>query len=164
MLQCGQLFLYGIHGVCQIVDVEVRVIDRKKIEYYVLEPVSHPSARFYVPVHNQVALSKLHPLLSKEELCALISSCDANRDSWIPDEGQRKNRYRELINGSDRAALLAMVRSVWVQKDLQLTSGKKFHQCDENFLRDAQKVLGSELSLVLGIAFDKVFEYIQNNT
>jgi hypothetical protein len=33
--------------------------------------------------------------------------------------------------------------------------------CDENFLRDAEKLLSTEFSLVLGIGQNEVGEYIQ---
>ena len=151
MLQVGSQVVYGIHGVCNIVDVEVRRVDRKKVEYFVLSPNEHPSARFYVPTQNQVALSKLRPLLTADELDALLSSENAHKDCWVVDENQRKQRYRELINGGDRAALISMVRSLHKHKENQLAAGRKFHLCDENFLRDAQKLLASEFSLILGI-------------
>jgi CarD family transcriptional regulator len=57
--QLGDGVVYGIHGVCRIVDVESRRVDRKTVEYYVLSPCAQPDARFYVPVHNQAALAKM---------------------------------------------------------------------------------------------------------
>ena len=161
MLQVGSQIVYGIHGVCSIIDVEERKVDRKKVEYFVLEPREQPGARFYVPVHNTAALSKLRPLLTPEELEALLASEDAHRDYWIADENQRKQQYRELINGGDRAMLISMIRSLNQHKENQLAAGRKFHLCDENFLRDAQKLLRSEFSLVLGIPQAEVSDYIQ---
>mgnify|MGYP002517196277 CR=1 FL=1 len=35
-----------------------------------------------------------------------------------------------------------------------------FHLCDENFLRDAQRLLSVEFALVLGIAPEQVGEYV----
>jgi len=161
VLQVGTQVVYGIHGVCSIVDVEIRTVDRKKVEYFVLSPNEQPSARFYVPTHNQVALSKLRPLLTEEELEALLSSEDAHKDCWVVDENQRKQKYRELINSGDRAALISMIRSLHKHKESQLAAGRKFHLCDENFLRDAQKLLASEFSLVLGIPQSDVGAYIE---
>lgn len=160
MLQVGAQVVYGIHGVCSIVDVEVRTVDRKKVEYFVLEPLEQPVARFYVPTQNKLALSKLRPLLTREELEELLDSEAAHRDCWITDENQRKQKYRELINSGDRAALISMIRSLYLHKQMQLSAGRKFHLCDENFLRDAQKLLSSEFSLVLGISQAEVAEYI----
>lgn len=161
MLQEGTQVVYGIHGVCTIVDVETKSVDRKKVEYFVLEPKEQPGARYYVPTHNPAALAKLRPLLSAEELETLLASESTRRISWIADENLRKQKYRELINSADRAALISMIRALYRHKQEQLEAGRKFHQCDENFLRDAQKLLCSEFSLVLGIPQSEVSGYIE---
>ena len=161
MLLVGSQVVYGIHGVCSIIEVEVRRIDRKNVEYFVLEPKDQPGARFYVPVHNQVACAKLRPLLTKEELEALILSDATHQDCWVADENHRKQKYRELINSADRAALISMIRALNQHKEDQLAAGRKFHLCDENFLRDAKKILTSEFSLVLGLSPAEVNAYIE---
>ncbi len=161
MLQIGSQVVYGIHGVCTIIEVEARRVDRKKVEYFVLEPNDQPGARFYVPTQNQVALSKLRPLLTKEALDDLLDSEDTHRDCWISEENLRKQKYRELINGGDRAALISMIRALQLHKESQLAAGRKFHLCDENFLRDAEKLLRSEFSHVLGMSQAEVSTYIK---
>lgn len=161
MLQEGTQVVYGIHGVCTIVDVETKSVNRKKVEYFVLEPKEQPGARYYVPTHNPAALAKLRPLLSAEELETLLASESTRRISWIADENLRKQKYRELINSADRAALISMIRALYRHRQEQLEAGRKFHQCDENFLRDAQKLLCSEFSLVLGIPQSEVSGYIE---
>lgn len=161
VLQIGSQVVYGIHGVCCIIDTEVRRIDRKNVEYFVLEPKEQPGSRFYVPAHNPSALSKLRPVLNREELDALLASEETHRDCWIADENQRKQKYRELINHADRGALISMIRALNQHKENQISAGRKFHLCDENFLRDAQKVLCSEFSMVLGIPQSEVAAYIE---
>ena len=161
MLQVGTQVVYGIHGVCSIINVEVKKVDRKNVEYFVLEPNEQPGARFYVPTQNQAALAKLRPLLTQEELEVLLTSQDTRQPCWIADENQRKQRYRELINSGDRAALISMIRSLYKHKKTQFEAGRKFHLCDENFLRDAQKLLNSEFALVLGIPQTEVGTYIE---
>ena len=163
MLAEGQLVIYGIHGVCRITGVETRTVDRKRADYYVLSPLDQAGACFYIPTHNQIAVSKLRPLLTRQELETLIRSPEANQNTWIADENQRKMRYRELIGSGDRAALMCMVRTLLKHKDDQLAAGRKFHLCDENFLRDAQKLLSAEFSLVLQIPVDQVGAYLQQH-
>lgn len=160
MYNIGDRVVYGIHGVCQILCQEERTVDRKKVLYLVLEPLEQAGARFYIPAHNQAALSKLRPVLSRQELDALLASEAVRRDHWVEDENQRKQRYRELINSGDRAALICMVGSLYRHKEAQTAAGRKFHLCDENFLRDAEKLLNSEFSLVLHIPADQVQAYI----
>ncbi len=161
MYQIGDQVVYGIHGVCAVAAVEQRTVDRKKVEYFALEPVDQPGTRYYVPTGNQAALAKLKPVLSRQELEALLVSDAVRQDVWITDEGQRKLYYRELINSGDRGKLLAMVGSLYRHKASQAAMGRKFHLCDENFLRDAQKLLNSEFALVLGMDPLQVGEYLR---
>ncbi len=160
MFAIGELVMYGIHGVCQITDTETRTVDRKRLSYLVLEPRDNSGARFLVPTHNEAALAKLRPVISRAELEALLSSEEVRRDVWIPDENARKLRYRELITSGDRTALLQMVFSLHAHKKTAQAAGRKFHLCDENFLRDAQRLLSAEFSLVLGIAPNEVGAYV----
>ena len=160
MHQIGDRVVYGIHGVCTIIGTEERVIDRKRVEYFVLSPIEQQESRYYIPTRNQAAVSKLRKVMSKEELEALLHSDYANRDMWIADENARKQCYRELINSGDRAALISMAHTLHRHKEAQLAAGKKFHLCDENFLKDAEKLLSSEFSLVLGIPKESVGNYI----
>lgn len=161
VFKVGDLVIYGVHGVCRILEPEIKRIDRKNISYYVLEPVDQLGARFYVPSHNEAAVSKLRQLLSEEELYALLRKQETMPDCWISDENQRKQKYKELINSGDRAALLLMVRTLHNQKQEQIAAGKRMHLCDENFMRDAEKLLNSEFALVLRISPGQVFEYIK---
>ncbi len=162
MLQEGNYVVYGIHGVCEILGREVRMVNKNKVEYYVLKPIKQPDARYYVPTQNPAAVAKLKSVLTKDQLDDLLSSPVVTDDIWILDENLRKQRYRELINSGDRAALISMVKSLHIHKDTQLAQCRKFHQCDENFLQDAEKLLSSEFALVLDIALEEVGDYIQS--
>ncbi len=160
MYSLGDYVVYGSHGVCRILELEERVVDRKKLQYYVLEPVEQVGARYLIPVHNEVAVGKLRPVLSREELDALICSEDVRADAWIPDENLRKQTYRDLIGSGDRAAMIRMIGSLYRHKEEQAAAGRKFHMCDDNFLRDAQKLLSSEFAHVLGIEPNAVGDYV----
>lgn len=160
MFRVGDQIIYGIHGVCRIIGIEIKNVDRKKVEYFVLEPVQQPGSRYYVPVGNQTALNKMKPVLTAQQLQQLLDSPEAKFDCWIADENLRKQRYREVIGSGDRAALISMVRTLHKHKQIQLAAGRKFHLSDENFLRDAEKMLNEEFSLVLNIPVGAVADYI----
>ena len=159
----GDRVLYGIHGICEVRELETKTVDRKKVEYYVLVPLEQPAARFYVPTQNQAAVSKLRKLMTAEELKSLLETESVREDEWIQDENKRKLYYRSLINSGDRSALLRMIRTLHNHKQRQAAAGRKFHLCDENFLRDAEKLLTAEFSMVLGIAPSEVADYIREN-
>ena len=141
-------------------DLEEKKIDRKTICYFVLEPIDQPGSRYYVPSENQAALSKLRPLSTKEELQSLLTSPLAE-NVWIPDENRRKQYYRELVSSVNLKAMIDMIRCLRLHRRQQMEQGRKFHQCDENFLRDAQRTLSTEISMVMEIPDDQVDTYLE---
>ena len=159
--QVGQKVIYGIHGVCCITAVEVKCSGKEKKEFYCLEPVEQPGAVFYVPTANPAAVAKLRPILTVTEFEELITTQKERKVIWIEDENQRKQRYRELISQNDRGELISMVSALYRHKRQQEECGRKFHICDENFLRDATRLISSEFSLVLGISPSEVADYMK---
>ena len=160
MYQTGQQVLYGIHGVCSITGTETRRFGKKKSDYYVLQPVNQPDSRYYIPVGNPAALSKLRPLMTRQEMLELLHSDQVRRNVWIPDENQRKLRYREMITQGDRAEILSMIYCLHRHKKEQQRLGRKFHQCDEGFLKDAEKLMNAEFSHILGLEPGQVAPFI----
>ncbi len=160
--QCEDLVVYGIHGVCRIVAIETKTVDRKTVEYYVLQPCSQTEAIYYVPVHNQAAVAKMRKMLTAAELNALLDSDEIQADCWIAEENLRKERYRKLIARADCAELIGMIRSLHLHKQRQLEAGKKFHICDDNFLKDAQRLISAEVSQILQIEPNQVEAYIRS--
>ena len=162
MYQVGEKVVYGIHGVCMVVDQEERMLDRKRATYLVLEPVGQDGSRYLVPTHNAAAMAKLRRMLSKEELEKMLDSREVHEDSWIRDENQRKQTYRELISSGDRVRLMQMVRTLYRHRAAQNAVGRKCHLCDENFLRDAEKLLTGEISMVMELDTDAAKQYIRS--
>ena len=161
MYQIGDWVLYGIHGVCHVIGTEKRLVNRKRTQYLVLEPLSQTESRFYLPTENPAAMSKLQPVLSRDDLAALICSEEVRQDVWIAEENLRKQRYRDLIGSGDRIGLLKMISSLYRYKAAQLSAGRKFHQSDDNFLRDAEKLLASEIALVMELTPEAARDYLR---
>jgi len=163
MYQAGDSVVYGMHGVCDVTDLEEKVIDGKRISYLVLEPVGHPGSRYLVPAHNPAAVGKLRKMLSQAELQALLQSENIRQDCWIRDENLRKQTYRELIAGGDPEKLTAMVYTLYQHKKQQAALGRKVHLCDDNFLRDAEKLLTGEVSVVMELEPEQARQYIRSS-
>ena len=161
MYQTGDWVVYGIHGVCRVIGTEKQLIKRKRTQYLVLEPRAQTESRFYLPVENPTAMAKLKAVLPKEELTALISSEEVRQDVWIQEENQRKQHYRDLISSGDRVSLMKMVSTLYRYRASQTAAGRKFHQADENFLRDAEKLLASEIALVLELSAEDARNYLR---
>ena len=163
MFQTGDKVIYGSHGVCLVTEQEERVVDRKRMTYLVLEPVNQTGARFLVPAHNENAMAKVKHLLSGQELEALLTSDEVRADGWIQDENRRKQTYRELISSGDRARLMCMVRTLYRHRAAQTAMGRKCHLSDENFLRDAERLLSSEISEILTLSPEQSKQYLREH-
>lgn len=157
----GDRVLYGSHGVCQVVTLEERKVDRKMVTYLVLEPEGQASARFLIPTHSEKAMAKVSPVLTPESLEALLQSSEIRESLWETAENLRKNLFRDVLSGGDRVKLLQMLHTLYHHRAARLAEGKKFHQSDENFLRDGEKLISSEISWVLNMDATQAREYLR---
>lgn len=161
MFDSGEFVVYGVHGVCKVVGREKQLVNRKRTEYLVLEPLGKTESRYFLPTANETAMNKLQRVLGAAELSAMLQSDEIHRGEWIADENTRKQYYRELISSGDRASLMKMVSALYRYRDSQIAAGKKFHLCDDNFLRDAEKLLCSEICLVLEKTPEEARDFIR---
>ena len=161
MYRVGDQVIYGIHGVCRIIDEDCRTVDRKQMNYLVLEPEGQPGSRYLVPTHNAAAMAKLRKILTSEEMEALILSDTVRDADWIRDDNQRKQIYRDLVSGGDRVSIMRMVHLLYTHKAEQSAAGRKVHQCDDNFLRDAEKLLSGEIAIAMGMTHDEARTYLR---
>ena len=151
MYQIGEKVMYGVHGVCLVAAQEVKQLDRKSVSYLVLEPIGKNHTRYLIPAQNPAALAKLRRMLSREELYDMLESQEVKRGLWVEQENQRKQRYRELISGTDTLALMQAICAAYRHREAQAAARRKLHLCDENFLRDAEKILVEEMTQVLNL-------------
>lgn len=160
MFQIDQLVVYGIQGVCKIVSTEMKKVDRKNVEYFVLESVQQPGSRYYIPTQNQTALSKLRPVITRQELDRYLKEPIDFCQDIFADENSRKLKYREWIASSRFHILFSATRAVLRYRNMQLLMGRKLHLCDESFLKDAEKILCGEISAVLSVSLSDARNYL----
>ena len=92
-----------------------------------------------------------------------MESMEIRQGCWIREENLRKQHYRNLLASGDRTLLLQMLAAVYQHRDEQDAAGKKFHQCDDNFMRDAEKLLCSEISLVMEMEVTQARDYLRTH-
>lgn len=161
MYEVGDRMVYGMHGVCQVAAREERKVDKKRQLYLVLEPVGQEGSQYMIPTGNAAAMAKLRPLLTKEEMEQLLCSPQVHTSSWIQDENQRKQRYREIMGSGDRQQMMQMVYTLYRHREAQAAMGKKCHVSDEFFLRDAEKLLIGEMTVVLDMDQEQAKHHLQ---
>jgi len=156
----GQAVIYGGHGVCTVVEIEEKTVDHKQVSYYSLEPQTMPGTRFYIPVHNALAVSKMRLPLSVNSLQEMLRTCQPDMDLWIVSENARKLHYKELLSNCEPDKMLQTVRLLRLHREAQYAAGRKFHVCDANFLKSAETLLSAEIAFILGVDKEEAFKLI----
>ena len=70
----GDYISYGGHGVCRIADVRSMDFGSGEQEYLVIEPIASGGATIYLPSANKTVQTRMRPVLTREEIDAIISS------------------------------------------------------------------------------------------
>jgi len=167
MFQVNDVVVYSSQGVCEIVSIDERKIGEETKQYFVLKPKNDTGATFYVPTWNEKARAKMRRVMTKKEIDALIDSMPNQKPAWIANENDRKEAFRRILAGGDRAAIIAMAQALFSHKKEREAEGKRLHMSDEHFLKDAEQILYNEWQYVLHV--DKagllayIFERIQQN-
>ncbi len=164
MYNVGERVVYGLGGVMEVVDLRVIVLGDTAREYYVLREMgSYSSSETLIPVDNAELTAQMRPLLTPDELVTAIKTAKASPDAeWISDNRARAEHFKSVILSGDRVALMLMIRSIVEAGKRRATEGKKNFLSDENAMKKAEKLLFSEISVVMGIAVADVPAFIES--
>ncbi len=157
---CDKVF-YGAHGVCEILEIKSCSIAGEVKEYYILKPVYQPHSTLYVPVTNQALTSKMHPLLSREEIEELINTMPQEETLWLEDDTLRKETYNKILAGGERKKIVQIIKTLYLEQSIRHSLGKRLRQSDEQILGRAEDLLYHEFALVLNISPDQVLPLLQ---
>ncbi len=156
----GDTILYGTNGVCKITDITEEKFNYETHKYYVLKPVFDENATVYIPFDNEKLISKMKRIISEEEINELIKSLKGKEIEWIDNENKRKEKFKNIIYNGDREELMILIRTIYLHQEDLVKNGKKLHIMDERFLKDAEKLIYDEFSLVLNINREDVVPFI----
>ena len=154
--------LYGIDGICQVTRVTTKIIDGNPEEYYVLHPVGQETTTIYVPMANEALVSRMHRLLSVDEVLELIRSIPEEETIWIENDLIRRITYGQILLGDDRRELLRLIKTLFLRAQSLKHGKRKMHAADEKIMKEAEKRLYDEFAHVLQIEPDQVLPFIMN--
>ncbi len=167
MFKVNDTIMYGTQGICKIVEITEKDFMGTKKEYYVLKPINDAGATLFAPVNNEKIESKMRRILSKEEIYELIETMPYEEANWIDNENERKEKYKRIIAGGDRAELIKMIKALYFQKKKRESDGKHLYLSDERFFKEAERILYDEFQYVLKIRKEDlmsfIFERIENS-
>lgn len=165
MRETGERVIYGSNGVMEIVDIREETVGDITRKYYVLRDLNSTQvSHIFVPTDNEKLVSAMRPLLTKEEAMDMIKRIKTIPEAeWKNDNRIRSEKFRKVIESGDRDSVIAVIKAVYENGIKRQEEGKKNYLADENIMRKAEKVIYSELSIVLGIPENEVADFIVKN-
>ena len=159
----GEYVKYSTNGVCLVEDINSTDFNphAKGTIYYILRPISANSTTIFVPTDNELLVSKMRRILSKEEIDSAILSIYKDKIEWIDDKKERVNCFNEILKGDDPVQLLRMAGCIYVKREELVAKGKKLLSADASIFEQTEKLIENEFSFVLQIMPEKVSEYIK---
>ena len=162
MFEKDQLIMCGGHGVCRVVSITDNPVDRrdKVRKYYVLEPLFEKASTIYTPVDNDKVI--MRRVMTKEEAEELTKRVTEIDTVWSQEETNREQMYKEALRTYDCRSLVQVIKTLYIRKQNRIQEGKKVLSSDEQYLRKAEELLYSEMSVALSIPREEVETYIKD--
>ena len=164
MYKIGENLVYASNGVMYVVDIRDEQIGDTSRSYYVLRSAFGKSESLvFVPTDNDRLTSLMHPILTREEAEKFLSlPIDLSLIEWNENSRARTEYFKRVIESGERIRILAMIRAIFESGLRREAQGKKNFLSDETVKQRAEKLLSSELSIVLSISEDEALALIKN--
>ena len=154
MFEVNDIVLYNRTEVCRIQEIREMVCLGERSNFYVLKPVyddSQANSTVYVPVDADE--SRIRRAFSVEELRAMLED-RSRKVPWFDAPLIRKKEYTDLLNRSQPAELIALIRTVSARRTEQPRAGRKFSEADEKYLAAAEKKLYPLFKYILDVEWE----------
>lgn len=159
MYQKGDYISYSGHGVCRISDI--RAMDfgtgSGAQDYYVVEPIAAGNATIYLPRGNPKVLSRMRPVLTKEEIDAIIFSVRDDQIPWTNDRKVRIAQFQQILSRRDTRELLMLASCLHKRK-----TEKGLPTGELEMLHKAEGMIEQEFSFALNLHREEIGKYIRD--
>ena len=158
MFQTGDYVLHGSDGICTVLGLCASPMGDGGT-YYLLEPVEGPrGSRIYTPTEN--GRVKMRRIMTRAEADALIDRIPSITALEIPVEKHRKETYRNAMLTCDPVEYVRIIKTVYRRRESLANTKRRLSESDTTYDRSAKQCLYRELSLSLGVAYEKVEEFL----
>lgn len=162
MFKVNDYIMYGLTGVCQVVDItKESFIDNLQKEYYVLKYIYDNDTIIKIPTDNEKI--PMRKLLSKEDMATLINSMPNSETIWIDNDRKRNEEFKSILKTGDIENLVKLIRSIYLDKEHKQSIGKKLYKVDDEIMQTAERLLNEEFATILNISPDEVATYISTH-
>ncbi len=157
--EIGKLVMYGTSGVCKIEGTEKRCFDGKnENEYWKLIPIASENSVYYIPM--ETLSEKVRALATKDEIEQFIIKMPDIHPLEVSDVHRRREVFSGILKGGDYSELISLIKMLYAEQKQRAQSGKKLSMADEKFMRDAEKIMFQEFSVVLDLNIEQVKNHI----
>jgi len=163
MFDINETVHYGMDGVCQITGIVQKKIDGRECRFYELHPYFRKNTVVFLPLDNEKLLSRVRPVLEKEEILSAIHDIRHTKCIWIDQENARKEAYQLILKSGDHRQLVSLIKTLYERRSALHENGKKMRVADSACLKEAERLLHEEFAYVLGIAPENVPAFIEEN-
>lgn len=153
----GDYISYSGHGVCRIADVRGMDFGSGEQEYLVIEPIASGSATIYLPSGNQNVQTRMRPVLTQEEIDAIISSVKNDQMPWTADRKQRMYQFQQILSRRDTRELLLLASCLHKRK-----TEKGLPASEIEILHKVEGMVEQEFSFALHISRAEIGQYIRD--
>lgn len=161
----GDTVVYGGSGVCEVSEIKDVQFGRERPQkYYILKPLFVNQAMVvYVPMKNDKLVSKMQPIISRDEALVLIRSINSMNIDWIDDRNARRDKYSDLIASGERRDIISVIRVINAHREALEAEGKTLNMQDEKLLYEAEKRMKAEFAVALDLDINEVVDFIHEN-
>lgn len=157
----GSTVIYGKNGICIIEDIKTMDFGGQKSTYYILKPNSTSASTLYVPVDKENLVSKMRPVMSRDEVEGIFAHMSDSEIVWPEVKNERNELFSAIVSRADVKELIMLVKCIYEKKKEKANLGKKLSGADEMTLKSAQKLISEELAYSLNCSAGDVSEYIK---
>lgn len=158
MFEINDKVVYGVVGVCEIVDIDQPPIKGIEGNYYFLQPVYDDKGLIYSPVESKKVL--IRNIMTEKEgkkLLNLAKNCKTNEEL---NKKISPNMYDEMVKSQDAFQLMHLIRVLYNIKNERAKELRKMKSADSRMMVTARKLLYGEMAVALGITYDEMCELL----
>ena len=160
MHQLGEVVIYTTYGICKIKEYRELALGGDTKRYYVLVPLNEDKTELTVPIDNPITALRIHSLLSFDEITNILGQIGEMEPYWIENENERKKVFSDTIKTGDRKETLKLIKSIRYHQLEIKDKNRKLHICDENSMKEAEKLIFDEFSYVLNRERNEIIDLI----
>lgn len=154
MFEVNDKVVYGVIGVCEIVDVNTPPIKGIDGKYYFLQPVYDDKGIIYSPVNSTKVL--IRNIMTSDECNELIDRAKECKTDDELNEKVQPFHYDDMIKSQDPYQLLHLIRSLYNIKNERMKELRKMKSVDNRMLNTARKLLFGEIAISMEESYDVI--------